>query len=31
MARRFTKPARIHEDAGWIPGLTPWVEDPALP
>ena len=31
VAQRVKNPARIHEDAGLIPGLTQWVKDPGLP
>ena len=27
MAQQLTNPTRIHEDVGWIPGLTQWVKD----
>ena len=31
VAQKLTNLTRIHKDVGWIPGLTQWVKDLALP
>lgn len=31
VARQGENPASLHEDEGWIPGFTQWVQDLTLP
>ena len=31
MAQLIKNPISIHEDAGWVPGLTQWVKDLVWP
>ena len=31
VAQQVKNPASIPEDLGWIPSLSQWVKDPALP
>ena len=31
VAQQLMNPTRIYKDAGLIPGLAQWVEDPVLP
>ena len=31
VAQQVRNPTSIYEDVGWIPGLTQWVKDTALP
>ena len=31
VAQQVKNLTSIHEEVGWIPGLTQWVKDPVLP